>query len=102
MTLTNLCLLKKSIFKNDISYIDFQIKIKDSLKKSNLCFQPFVKAHLDIKERYNFRLFRFGRRDHTLTSIFSKHVLLATLRTLLKGNDVCEFAIHLPLDELRD
>jgi effector-binding domain-containing protein len=67
-------------------------------KKRNYCHCSLVRDHWDEGISATFCNCSAGWYRQIWEGILKKPVRIEILKTLLKGDDTCEFAIHLPLD----
>ena len=72
---------------------------KDDLERRKAyCYCPLVRDHIDQGMPVDFCYCGSGWFRQQLEGAISKPVTLEVIKSVLKGDDVCQFAIHLPED----
>lgn len=94
------------IRKGDIIYVrkipynreGYEKAITIDEKKKNYCHCPLVRNYLNNGISPTFCNCSAGWYRQQWEGILAKPVQIEILKSLIKGDDICEFAIHLPLD----
>jgi len=68
-------------------------------KRKHYCHCPIARNHLDNRIFATFCYCGSGRYRQEWEGILRKPVGVKILKSLLKGGDNCEFAIHLPVEQ---
>lgn len=70
-------------------------------KRKHCCHCPLVRNHLGEGISPTFCYCGSGWYRQQWEGILGKPVKVEILKSLLKGDDICQFAIHLPLDSAK-